>query len=149
MSPTTWGPSTWIFMHTLCAKVKEDSFPIIGQNLIVLLIQICNHLPCPDCAEHAKSFWKNVKTSNIKTKKDLIDLLYVFHNSVNQRKQYKAFKYEDLSYYNGRKVVETYNAFSRNFHTKGNMNLINESFRRNMFLGNLRNWIMANLKHFD
>ena len=41
MSPSYWGPSTWIFMHTLAAKIKETSFPLIGPNLITFLIQIC------------------------------------------------------------------------------------------------------------
>jgi hypothetical protein len=149
MSPSSWGPPTWIFMHTLAAKIKEESFPTIGQSLITLMIQICDNLPCPDCAQHAKEFWSHVKPSNIKNKQDLIDLLFVFHNIVNKRKQYKSFNYSDLSCYNNRKIVDTYNAFSKNFNTKGNMNLINESFRRNMFLGNLRNWLMSNIRHFE
>jgi hypothetical protein len=148
MSPSSWGPSTWIFMHTLAAKIKEDSFPIIGPSLILIIMQICNNLPCPECAEHAKQFWANVKTANIKSKKELIDVLYVFHNNVNKRKKFKLFKYEDLAHYNTLKVIDTYNSFSRNFNTRGNMNLINESFHRNMMLAQLRNWVMANIKHF-
>ena len=149
MSPSYWGPSTWIFMHTLAAKIKETSFPVIGSSLILVLIQICNNLPCPECAQHAKQFWANVKTANIKTKDDLINLLFVFHNIVNKRKQIPQFKYENLPYYNTRNIVGTYNIFSRNFNTRGNMSLINESFRRNMMLSSLRLWIMSNLNHFD
>ena len=126
MSPSYWGPSTWVFMHTLAAKIKETSFPVIGPSLILVLIQICNNLPCPECAQHAKEFWSKVKTANIKTKDDLINLLFVFHN-----------------------IVNTYNTFSRNFNTRGNMNLINESFRRNIMLSSLRAWMMLNLSHFE
>jgi hypothetical protein len=75
--------------------------------------------------------------------------LFVFHNMVNKRKQTRAFRYENLKYYETRNVVETYNTFSKNFNTRGNMNLINESFRRNMMLTSLRNWIMTNIAHFD
>lgn len=149
MSPSYWGPSTWIFMHTLAAKIKETSFPVIGPNLILILIQICNNLPCPECSQHAKQFWSKVKTANIKSKSDLINLLFVFHNMVNKRKQLRPFKYENLQYYETRNVVETYNTFARNFNTRGNMNLINESFHRNMMLSSLRTWIMANLSHFN
>ena len=149
MSPNSWGPSTWIFMHTLAAKIKETSFPIIAPNLILVLIQICNNLPCPDCAQHSKEFWLNVKTANIKTKTDLINLLFVFHNMVNKRKKYPPFKYENMKHYESRNVIDTYNYFSRNFNTKGNMNLINESFHRNRMLASLRTWLMANIKHFD
>lgn len=149
MSPSTWGPSTWIFMHTLAAKIKESSFQTIGPNLVFVLIQICNNLPCPECAQHAKQFWAKVKTANIKTKTDLINLLFVFHNMVNKRKQNRQFKHESLNFYNTRNIIDTYNAFSRNFNTKGNMNLINESFHRNMMLSSLRTWMMTNIQHFD
>jgi hypothetical protein len=149
MSPSYWGPSTWVFMHTLAAKIKEDSFSLIGPNLILVLIQICNNLPCPECSQHSKQFWSKVKTSNIKNKSDLINLLFVFHNMVNKRKQSTSFKYENLRYYETRNVIETYNIFSKNFNTRGNMNLINESFHRNMMLSSLRNWLMLNIRHFN
>jgi len=149
MSPSYWGPSTWFFMHTLAAKIKESSFHLIGPNLIMYLIQICNNLPCPECSEHAKQFWSKVKTSNINNKTDLINLLFVFHNMVNKRKQIKAFKYENLKYYENKNLIETYNTFSQNFNTRGNMSLINESFRRNIMLTSLRKWIMTNIIHFD
>jgi len=149
MSPSYWGPSTWIFMHTLAAKIKETSFPLIGPHLILIMIQICNNLPCPECSQHARQFWSKVKTANIKTKVDLINLLFVFHNMVNKRKQLRPFKYDNLQYYETRNVIETYNTFSQNFNTRGNMNLINESFHRNMMVASLRSWIMGNLIHFN
>ena len=111
MSPSYWGPSTWIFMHTLAAKIKETSFPLIGPNVIHILIQICNNLPCPECSQHAREFWSKVKTVNIKTKTDLINLLFVFHNMVNKRKQSRPFKYENLQYYErlrNRQMLETF-----------------------------------------
>jgi hypothetical protein len=122
---------------------------LISPNLILVLIQICNNLPCPECAQHAKEFWSKVKTANIKTKDDLINLLFVFHNMVNKRKQYNPFKYENIKYYETRNIIETYNTFSRNFNTRGNMNLINESFHRNMMITKLRTWLMSNISHFD
>jgi hypothetical protein len=149
MSPNTWGPSTWIFMHTLAAKVKESNFPTIGSSLILLLIQISNNLPCPECAQHAKEFWSKVKTANIKSKSDLISILFVFHNMVNKRKRYPPFRYENMGYYNTKNVIDTYNMFARNFNTRGNINLINESFHRNMMMSSLRTWLMANVNHFD
>ena len=149
MSPSSWGPSTWMFIHTLASKIKETSFPLIGPNLILVLIQICNNLPCPECSQHAKHFWSKVKTANIKNKSDLINLLFVFHNMVNQRKQLRQFKYENLNYYESKNVIDTYNSFSKNFNTHGNMNLINESFHRNMMMSSLRTWMLANLKYFS
>jgi hypothetical protein len=149
MSPSTWGPPTWLFMHTLAEKIKESSFPIIGPNLIFILIQISNHLPCPECTVHAKDFWSKVKTANIKSKSDLVNLLFVFHNMVNKRKNLMPFKYTNLQYYKTKNVIDTYNIFSRNFNTNGNMSLINESFHRNRMMASLRTWMMRNLIHFD
>lgn len=149
MTIDIWGPSTWTFMHTLASKMKEEQFPIIGPSVIQHLIQICYNLPCPDCTQHAKKFWSNVKTQNIKTKTDLKNLLFFFHNMVNQRKRTPAFKIENLSYYDTRGVIETYNSFSKNFNTNGNMTLIADSFHRNRMLNNLKLWLKMNIMHFE
>jgi hypothetical protein len=149
MSPSTWGPPTWIFIHTLAEKIKDESFPIIGQHVIMSIIQICNNLPCPECAQHAKEFWAKVKLSSIKTKTDLVNVLFVFHNTVSKRKGLRPFKYENLKYYQSRNVIETYNAFSRTFNTKGNMNLLTESFHRNLFLKSFRKTLMNIMNHFN
>lgn len=150
MSPSDWGPPTWVFMHTLAEKVKEESFPIIGPQLIAVLTQISANLPCPECATHAKMFWANVKTHNIKTKQDLVNLLFVFHNSVNKRKKQAMFRHESLQYYKSKSVIETFNQFVKNFNTRGNMKLLTESFHRTRFIGSLKVWVMNNIgKHFD
>jgi hypothetical protein len=148
MSPSQWGIPTWIFMHTLAAKIKEEQFPVIGPQVISHLIQICMFLPCPECSDHAKQFWANVNTKNIKTKQDLINLLFVFHNSVNKRRNVRPFRYVDLQYYDTLKIIETFNNFVRNFNTNGNMKLINESFHRGRLLQILRAWLMSNLSNF-
>lgn len=146
--PSVWGPSTWVFFHTLAEKLKDESFAVIGKNLIHVIIQICENLPCPTCSSHAKQFWAKVSVGNIKSKTDLINLLFMFHNIVNKRKNVPLFKYEDLQYYKTRNVVETYNAFTRNFSTRGNMKLLNESFHRNIMLAKLKKWLMRNIIHF-
>jgi hypothetical protein len=149
MSPSDWGPPTWIFLHTIAEKVKEESFPLISQQLIRMIIQICNNLPCPECTTHAKSFWTNVNLANIKNKQDLINLLFVFHNSVNYRKKTQKFKHEDLLRYKNLKLIKQYNIFTKKFNTNGNMNLLNESFHRKLMMISLRQWLMKNISHFD
>jgi hypothetical protein len=149
MSPSQWGPPTWIFIHTLAEKIKDTSFDIIGKSLIYNIIQICNLLPCPECSQHAKEFWQKVNLATIKTKNDLKNVLFVFHNTVNRRRKQPIYKYENLEYYKSRNVVETYNAFARNFNTYGNMNLITDSFHRTRLLYNLKKWITNNITHFN
>lgn len=149
MSPSDWGPPTWLFLHTLAEKVKESSFPLMSQQLIKMIVQICNNLPCPECTTHAKEFWMNVNANNIKTKKDLINLLFIFHNSVNKRKRMPPFKYDNLVKYQNLKLIQQYNNFTKNFNTNGNMNLINESFHRKLMMISLKRWLMTNISHFN
>ena len=42
-----------------------------------------------------------------------------------------------------------YNIFYKNFNTRGNMSLINESFHRNMMIASLKTWMMKNINNFD
>jgi hypothetical protein len=114
-----------------------------------MMRQICSNLPCPDCTGHATRFWASVNVASIKTKQDLINLLFVFHNSVNKRKRIAEFKYENLNQYSQLKLIQTYNLFSRRFNTNGNMNLINESFHRNLMMISLKRWLMTNIMHFN
>ena len=148
MSPSQWGPPTWIFLHTLVAKIKDEQFPVIGQQVIANIIQICLFLPCPECSVHAKQFWANVVTKNINNKQDLINVLFVFHNAVNKRRNVRPFRYIDLQYYNTLKLIDTFNDFARNYNTNGNMKLLTESFHRSRLLQSLRGWLMGNLPNF-
>ena len=149
MAPAQWGPPTWALLHTLSEKIKESSYGIMGKNLILIIIQICNNLPCPTCAQHAKEFWSKVNINNLKTKTDLINLLYVFHNMVNKRNNSPAFKHSDLQIYKTKQLIPIFNNFSKNFTTRGNMKLLNESFHRNIMLKRFRTWFMNNINNFD
>jgi hypothetical protein len=144
-----WGACTWNFLHTLVHKVKEEYYDIIGQQLLSRIIEICYHLPCPECCKHAKMFWKHVRVENVKTKTDLINLIFMFHNAVNKRKQKTLFKQNELIYYESQNLIETYNTFYKNFNTTGNMNFINDEFHRKLMLVNLKKWLKFNLAYFD
>jgi hypothetical protein len=149
MSPSQWGPPTWTFIHTLAEKIKDEHYAIIGPSTIQYIIQICNNLPCPECSDHARQFWSKVNTNKVNTKQDLINLLFVFHNSVNKRRVVKQFKYSDIEYYKSMNIISAFNNFGRNFHTKGNMAQLTQSFHRTRLLTSLKKWLMANIQHFD
>ena len=76
-------------------------------------------------------------------------MLYVFHNTVNNRVNSPQFKYENLEGYKSMNIITVFNDFSKNFHTNGNMNLIKENFHRKQFLINFRKWLMQNIPNFD
>ena len=91
-----WGEPTWFLFHTLACKVKEDCFQKVRGDLLNHIYSICANLPCPTCANHAMEYMKNINFNTIRTKQDLKDMLYVFHNTVNKKKNYPQFTYDDL-----------------------------------------------------
>ena len=144
-----WGPACWTFFHTIACKIKNESFPIIGKQLFEIIYSICSNLPCPNCSNHAKLFFsKNSKNIVINKKEDLINFLYLFHNSVNTRKKKPLFNSENLEKYSSNNLLNCYNNFITTFHTNNNMKLLNESFQRKIVVNNVKNWILVNNKHF-
>jgi hypothetical protein len=91
-----WGEPTWFLLHTLSVKIKDDDFLRIRQELLHNIYSICTNLPCPTCSDHAKKYLDGINFNAIQTKEDLKKMLHSFHNSVNQRKGYPFFPYEEL-----------------------------------------------------
>lgn len=139
-----WGASTWKFIHTLIEKIKEEDYVELGPQIFGWLKNICYNLPCPDCTQHATRFINNVNVSTIVSKQDLKNVFYLFHNIVNVRKKKPQFKYEDLEIYKKYSLPIVYSEFVKNFHTKGNMNLISESYRRDRMLRSMQQWFIKN-----
>ncbi len=149
MSPNEWGPPTWTMFHTFIEKMKEESFSLIGPQLFSYIFRICTYLPCPECSQHAKKFLSNVNPAGLKTKDDMRNLFFVFHNIVNKRKNKHMFNLENLEKYKSIGLVASFKSFSEVYHTKGNMNLIAESFQRKMILDSFTQWLKINIIHFN
>ena len=148
MSPKQWGGPIWTLYHVLAEKIKEEHYPSTYREIFSQIYQISCLLPCNECSAHAKLFLSKINVENLKTKTDLINMLYVFHNSVNTRTQAKMYKYEDLEKYKNINIVSAFNNFSKNFNTDGNMKLITENFHRKQFLINFKKWLMQNISKF-
>jgi hypothetical protein len=148
MSTNVWGPPTWILFHTLIAKLTDDGFNIIGLQLFNYIKRICNNLPCPDCAQHATQFLSRVNMATIKTKDDLRNTMYIFHNMVNKRKNKPMYHVNDLEKYKSNNSVEKYNNFIMHFKTKGNMKLLADSFQRKLLVNDFKKWLMTNIRFF-
>jgi len=149
MSPITqWGPACWNLFHTLAEKIKEESFPIIGQQLFSQIHLLCQNLPCKECSDHAKLFLSKVNVSNLKNKNDLKNLIFVMHEAVNKRKFYASFKYENLEVYKNSNIINAFNKFVSTYNTDGNLQLIAENYYRKQLIAGLKRWLMQNMKHF-
>ena len=77
-------------------KIKEEEFTDAKHKLLSFIANICNNLPCPECAQHARSKIGTLNANNIKTKRDLQLMLLSFHNFVNQRTGKPQFTEEQL-----------------------------------------------------
>ena len=148
MSTNVWGPPTWILFHTLIAKLTDDGFNTIGLQLFSYIKRICNNLPCPDCAQHATQFLSRVNMATIKTKDELRNTMYIFHNMVNKRKNKPMYHVNDLEKYKSNNSIERYNNFIAHFKTKGNMKLLADSFQRKLLVNDFKKWIMLNIRFF-
>jgi hypothetical protein len=149
MSPSNWGPPTWDLLHTLAEKVKEDKYAVISSQLYGYILQICYNLPCPECSLHAKLFLSKVNSKGLTTKNDLKNMLFVFHNVVNKRKNKKLYKQEELEIYSKKNIIITFNKFSTQFSSYGNTRLLADNFHRKQLILSIKKWIMQNIQCFD
>lgn len=148
MSPNTWGPPVWTLFHTLAEKINEESYPLIGNQIFYMIYKICSCLPCPDCSGHATKFLGKINMAALKTKTDLKNILYVFHNVVNVRKGKPTFPTALLNGYEKRNLGKVYNNFISVYNTRGNMQLLAESFQRQRVIKEFKGWITNNISHF-
>ena len=146
--PEIWGPPVWTFFHTLAEKINEDYFHTIKFSLFFIIKRICNFLPCPECSQHASRFLARINVQAIKDKNQFKQMLHLFHNTVNKRKRKPLFAFENTNKYKNYNLGATFNNFIKVYHTKGNMNLLAESFQRSLLIKDLKKWIMTNHAFF-
>ena len=99
-----WAPPTWIFFHTFAAKVNKQFFEENREQCLSIIKMSCSCLPCPECTRHAAHFLTRVNQNTVKTKEDLILMLFDFHNSVNRRLGKAQFTKESLVMYNNYRI---------------------------------------------
>lgn len=99
-----WGPIYWRFLHLLTTVLPEDIYVNNRDQIIDIIKEICNNIPCPTCQEHATHFMKKVRWNNVKTKRDFYFLIHGFHNTVN-----KQLKKPELSEVKSREYIASLN----------------------------------------
>jgi hypothetical protein len=148
MKPEIWGPPIWLFIHSLVFKLKDEMYVYVGNQLFNMIKRITSYLPCPECSQHAVNFLSGINTDTIKTKNELIRVLYLFHNSVNVRKNKPLYNFSDLNKYESVNLQQAYNNFRKVYHNRGNMNLLAESFQRDLLLKDLKIWLSHHSSKF-
>jgi hypothetical protein len=146
--PEVWGPAVWTLIHALTVRINDDAYAQVSLPLFKMIVNICKFLPCPECSSDASNFLAKVQPSQLKTKQDLINTFYFFHNSVNSKKRKPLFKYNNLGVYGTYRLIGVVNNFIAKYNTKGNMKLIAESFQRQMVLNQFRSWFVGSIRAF-
>jgi len=146
--PEVWGPPIWNLFHTLIEKVNENAYPYISRQLFNIIVRICKFLPCPECSNDATLFLAKLKIENLKTKHDLKNTFYLFHNYVNAKKRKPLFNYANINIYKRYKLIQIINNFILAYNTKGNMKLLAESFQRQFIVKDFKAWFSANIMAF-
>lgn len=146
-----WGPCTWYLFHTLAEKIKEDSFPIVGGQLLAIIKRICSNLPCPECAGHAQQKMGTLNNMNIRSKRDLQLMLLSFHNSVNDRLKKVQFTEQQLDdKYRTGKTGNIIQFFLQTWQKPNpNPKLLTSSLHKGNAIKEFINWWNANHKHFN
>ena len=144
-----WGPSCWIFFHTLVKKIKPEYFLQIRDPLMHQIKNICFNLPCPTCSNHSKMFFGRQGPLDFKTKEECEYFFWFFHNHVNRQKRKSEYPATSLSSYNDKHLRQTYEEFARQYTAKDNgLKLMSETFHRKGILKGFHKWIILNNKCF-
>ena len=146
--PEVWGPPVWTFFHVLAEKVNENAYPIIKNQMFMIIQKICGFLPCPECSRDAANFLGKVRINDLRSKTDFKNMLFFFHNHVNSKKRKRIYNYNDLEVYKRYNIINSFNNFLRVYHTKGNMKQLSESFQRQFVIKDVRVWFTRNIRAF-
>jgi hypothetical protein len=145
-----WGEPTWFLLHTLCEKVHETDFPQIRQSLINIIYSICTNLPCPDCSAHAKQYLDGINFNAIQTKEQLKRVFFDFHNSLNVKKGFPIFNYQDLQKYSTAITINIIYNFMNFYSVKNHsIHMISNDIYRNRMIDTIKTWFNVNIKYFD
>lgn len=150
-SKMTWGKPTWFLFHTLAEKIKPEYFNQIIKELVYIITLICNNLPCPNCAEHATAYLKGVNVNSFREKQDLKDFLFVFHNSVNLKKNAPIFEKCTLdSQYATAITANMIQHFFTVFQKKNySIRMIANDFHKQRSITIIKQWFINNIKYFN
>jgi hypothetical protein len=139
MSKSVWGPATWTMLHCLVLRIKDDATNI--EQMKTLISSICDNLPCPYCAAHARTI---IQKSNFSAIQDILSLrLFVFqlHNKVNDKLKKPQMEYSaHLEKYKNLNLIMVINTFIKAFNNNSGTTMMLYSFHKKQVTEQLRNY---------
>ena len=58
MNPKIWGPSAWLFLHTVTFNYPNNPTEEDKRNYLTFFNSLKHIIPCPLCKEHYIENWK-------------------------------------------------------------------------------------------
>jgi len=110
-----WGTPTWYFLHTLIEKINSTYYKSVSDSFTNIIVDIFNNLPCPYCKDHATQYIKKNNIYKIKTKEEMKEYLFNFHNFINKRLKQNTQNRDILNLYKKMNFVKVYKYFERQF----------------------------------
>jgi len=149
--PMKWGQPVWFFFHTIAEKIKDECFHIVKNDLLNIVYTICSNLPCPTCASHATEYLNKINFNAIQNVDQLKDLFFVFHNSVNVRKNFPVFLRKDLDekYSKANTINIIQNFFNTFLYKNSNMHMIANNMHRIRTVNFIKEWFNNNIQYFN
>lgn len=146
----TWGEPTWLFLHTMAEKVREERFAEIRAPLLNTLYMVCTNLPCPTCAEHAKSYMDGLNFGAIQSKQKLKEFFWNFHNMLNAKKGFPLQTFPDVEAKYARAYTRlVIHNFVLSFDKRrSNAHILANDFYRRRISGVVREWLQSNIGSF-
>lgn len=137
-----WAMPTWLFLHTLVAKIPENKYQALKTDLLYQVKNLCAVLPCPDCAHHATQYMAGVQLKHVPTKEAFKVVLWRFHNTVNARIGKPIFPLESMYVYEKANLHVMYSAFITEFSKPShNPKLMMDTMARSAAITKFKNWI--------
>ena len=147
-----WAPHTWVFFHCFANKINKRFFEGNRAQCLQILKNICMALPCVECTKHAIAFMNTVNERNVRTKEELIQMLFVFHNKVNKRINKKEVSVKTLAKYNHIRIDFALIKFINGYVSKyGHLmnGIISTLDKRKSIAKGVNAWMKANWHHFQ
>lgn len=137
-----WGTALWIFFHVIVNKIKPETFHIIRSELLQIIYSICNNISCNICQKHSIEYLQNNNFMKIKTANELKTFFFIFHNSINFKKNKELFLYDNLNKYNNYKI-------SLVLHNISQYNYIFIENKQVEFIDEINKWFNTNMNYFQ
>ena len=110
-----WGTAVWYFFHTISCRINEGFYNSNYEYVWGFIKRICHTLPCPHCQKHSIAYISNININQVRTKSQLKNVLFNFHNSVNGRTGKRIEHISILDKYNRANIKKIFDLFEERF----------------------------------